>query len=132
LGVALVAGSVLALLFVILYKKSLGFIFSCGHNDASCMNNVAIVNTLYWGYFIKSILITSLILLFFPERAFKWWRWFAIVSIPLFTWWMIPPGGDFFGRQAVDKVSAFLFLVVSILIAISATTYNYLKLRGKK
>ena|SRR3989338_2691540 len=105
---------------------------NCLQYDFSCDNFTNILAALTWGYFIKSILVTSLILLFFPERSFRWWRWFAIMSTPLLTWWMIPPGGDFFGRQAADKVSAFVFLVVSIIIALAAITYNHFKLRDKK
>jgi hypothetical protein len=127
LGVAVLAGVALFLLDKILRNTTCPASF-----DAGCENYTDILFAFDAGYFIKTILVVSLSLLFFPERAFKWWRWFAIISIPLLAWWMIPPGGDFFGRQAVDKVSALFFIVGSILIALAAIIYNHLKFRGKK
>ena len=105
---------------------------NCLQYDFSCDNFTNILAVFTWGYFIKSIFLTSLVLFVFPERAFKWWKWFAIVSIPLLTWWIIPPGGYFFGRQAADKISALLFFGVSLLIAVSAAIYNYFKVRKNK
>jgi len=125
--------------YFVLYKNSLGIDLSCdsskyetGNLIQECLNKVEILHIFYFGYFIKSILLVSVFLLFLPERAFKWWRWFAIVSIPLLAWWIINASGDLFGHQGTDKASAFFFLVFSLLIAIVATIVNYFKLRKQK
>ena len=126
LGVIIVIFFVLFLVDIILRSTTCPAIF-----DVDCENFTDVFFVFDSGYFLKSVLLFSFALLFLSERAFKWWKWFAIASFPVLVWWIIPPGGDLFDRQAADKVSALFFLSVSILIAISASVYNF-KLRKAK
>jgi hypothetical protein len=66
-----------------------------GYSARFCGTDPDIVCILYWNgvfgdlyhsFFLKSIIITTIILMFLPERAFKWWRWFAVVAIPFLMW----------------------------------------------
>ncbi len=122
--------------YFVLYKNSLGIDLSCdsskyetGNLVHECLDKIDILYAFYFGYFIKSILLVSVILLFLPERAFKWWRWFAMPSIPLLVRWIIIEDSDFFGHEGANFYSGFFFLVFSLLIAIVATIVNYLKKR---
>ena len=105
---------------------------ACAQGTISCNNYISTLDGFVRGPFIPSVIITALILLFFPERTFKWWRWFALVSIPILVWWIISADGEFFGHRATSLISGIFFGSISILIAISFTIYNHLKLRGKK
>jgi hypothetical protein len=104
----------------------------CAQGTISCNNYINILDGFVRGPFILSVIISALFLLFFPERAFKWWRWFAIISIPILVWWITTSIGEFFGPQSASLFSGVFFAVMTILIAISAAAYNHLKLRGGK
>lgn len=104
----------------------------CGRNDFSCDNLREILFVFESGYLIKSILASLAGLIFCSERTFKWWSLFAIESIPLLVWWVIPPGGDYFDRQVVEEFSAIFFISMSVLIAISTFGYNYFVRHQKK
>jgi hypothetical protein len=92
------------------------------------------------GYFLKAVLVGSLLLLFFPERAFKWWRWFAVFAVPYVVWDIATTethgSGLFAGLgqspQLSSTIDGGLFLLASLLLALSATIYNHFKLRAKK
>ena len=125
LGIGVIAGVGLFLIDKILRNTTCPASF-----DASCENYTDLLFVFDSGYFIKAIILIALLFLFFPERVFKWWRWFAIASIPLLAWWIIIEDAEFFGHLAASKASGVFFFVASILIAISAIISNYLKLRG--
>jgi hypothetical protein len=135
LGIVAIAGGGLFALYLLLYKILSGLYVWCADKDVVCMQNMESLDAFYSGLFLKSIIVVAFLLLFFPERAFKWWRWFALVAIPFLGWWIFAQEGGFFGvfdQLAASKVSGYFFFVASFLIAISASFYNYLKLPNKK
>lgn len=77
------------------------------------------------GFFLKSIIITTLILMALPERAFKWWRWFAVVAISFMSWEIYTTethgSGLFMGLSSSPRLTSdlagALFLSLSAAIA---------------
>ena len=66
-----------------------------GYLDKICANDTTQDCLYYWGgltydlqneFFLKSLIIVPLILIFFTERVFKWWKWFALIAVPFLIW----------------------------------------------
>ncbi len=100
----------------------------CTQGTISCNDYINILDGFVRAPFIPSLIFTSLLFLFFSERTFKWWRWFAIVIIPILTWWIMTEDSELFGHGTASYFSGIFFLVISVLIATSAAIYNHLKL----
>ena len=124
--------------YIILFKNSFGVDFTC---DAAyyqtpelmqkCLGRAETLYTLYRGFFLKSIIITSILLMLFPERAFKWWRWFAMFAVPLVLYGLNGPSssGSLFSQQVMSDFLGYIFLGISLLIAITATAFDFIKKR---
>jgi|SRR3990167_2334765 len=87
-----------------------------------------------YGFFLKSIILSSLILLLFSARVYKAWRWFALIAIPFMLIGIIfpihEPGGQFFGKKETSDAFGYFFLGVTILIVIIVTGIDWFKKRG--
>lgn len=96
-----------------------------GYLTRFCGQDLDIFCTHYWGgvfydfhhgFLLKSVIISALILMLLPERAFRWWRWFAVVAIPLFAWSLtkqLPAYSD-----AIElNIEGEVFLSLSIVLA---------------
>lgn len=124
LGVAFLS----AIAWVIAYFMSQKI--DCTQGTISCNDYINILDAFVRAPFIPSLIFTSFLFLFFSERAFKWWRWFAIVIIPILTWWIMTEDSELFGHGTASYFSGMFFLVISTLIAISSAIYNHFKLRS--
>ena len=117
-------------IWVSLYLKSQNI--SCSYGTVSCIEFINTLDAFVRGLYIFSIIGVSLFLLVLPEYIFKLWRWFAIISVPILTWWITTAVGEFFGHITASYFSGIFFLSASILIAIFASIYNYFKIRKAK
>ena len=114
----------------------------CGDSDINrtCWNfwSQIMDGGFFSGFFLKAIITSSFLLLFFPERAFKWWRWFALFAIPYAIWDIATTKTDsglfLLGSspQLTSDIDGALFLGATILIAIATIVYNHFKLRKQK
>lgn len=85
--------------------------------------------------FLKSIIATALILLIFPKHVFKPWAWFSAIYIPLTAAWIIfvapvQATALLTTKDELSDIFGVLYLVVSMLIALSVTVHRKLKGRG--
>jgi len=108
---------------------------NCAHSDMSCSHLLDIYAAFTWDFFLKAIIVSSFLLLFFSKRAFKWWRWFALVAIPYAVWDIATTKTDYgwflsgSSPQLTSDIDGALFLVATLLIAITVITYGYFKNR---
>jgi hypothetical protein len=87
-----------------------------------------------FGFGLKAVIITSIIFLFLSARAFRWWKWFALVAIPIGVWDIITTkSGNYFpgSPDVASNIDGEIFLGISILIAIIATIYDFFEKRKK-
>jgi hypothetical protein len=118
----IVLGAIVWLIVYLLSQK-----IDCIQGTIACNNYINTLDGFVRAPFIPSVILSSFFLLFFNERAFKWWKWFAVIGIPILVWWITTAVGEFFGHQAASLFSGVFFATVTILIAFSATAYNYFK-----
>ncbi len=102
----------------------------CTQGTISCNDYINTLDALCRPPFILFLFFTPFLFLFFSERAFKWWKWFAIIIIPILTWWIMTEDSELFGHGTASYFSGIFFLVISTLIAISSAIYNHFKLRS--
>ncbi len=111
---------------------------NCALSDMSCSHLLDIYAAFTWDFFLKAIIVSSFLLLFFPERASTWWRWFALFAIPYAIWDIATTKTDYgwflsgSSPQLTSDIDGALFLVATLLIAITATIYGYFKNRKQK
>lgn len=119
----------LFLIHLMIYKGFVVFGLSCAPGGYFCVE--VLLSALYWGFFPKSIIGTAILLMFFPERAFKWWRWFAIVSAPLMVHDIATTKitGDFMinSPQLASGHWGTLFLSLSMTIALMSVLLGKVK-----
>ena len=80
LAVAIAVGAVIGVLHWILLTTTCP-----AQPDPSCQHYMSTLLAFDSGFFLKSIVLVALVLLFFSARVFKWWLWSALVVIPLLT-----------------------------------------------
>ena len=54
----------------------------CLSSDLACSHLLSVLGAFAWDLFLKSVVATALVLMFLPERVYKWWGWFALIAIP--------------------------------------------------
>ena len=131
LGVIALTGAVFGVFYLINNKDFLN-LANCDFGTLGCMDKVEIFDAFYSGFFLKLIILSAFLLLFFPERAFKWWRWFALIAVPLLSWWIIVEDAEYFGHRTASNFSGIGFFAVSLLISLSASVFDFIKKRGEK
>lgn len=109
---------------------------SCGGYDETCVYifNEVLFDGLYQGLFLKLVVLSSLILLFFSEHVYRVWKWFALFAIPLGILRIIfpinePYGGLLGGKEVGSDMLGYGFLFVTILIALFVTIKDWFKKR---
>ena len=118
-GVALLGALAWAGVYVVLKNTT-----SCVSLDAACSHSLSVLAAFTWDLFPKSVIITTLLLMLFPEQAYEWWRWFALVAVPYFIWDIATTKanlGEFLSGSSPRTVSdhdGVLFLSLSTSIAI--------------
>lgn len=124
----IVISSAIAWMIVYLLSQKI----SCVQGTISCNNYINTLDGFVRAPFILSVVVSAIFLMFFSERAFRWWRWFAIISVPTLAWWITTAVGEIFGHSVASLFSGVFFAVGTIFIAISASIYNYFKIRKTK
>ena len=81
LGIGVLAGITFWVFYLINTKDFLS-LSQCDYGLTACRNNVEILDAFYSGFFLKLIILTTVLLMFLPERVYKWWRWSALIAIP--------------------------------------------------
>jgi hypothetical protein len=92
-------------------------------HDFSCEDHMAALLGINRGFFLKSLIITSLVLILFPERVYKWWRWFALVAVLFVGWTFVTSEsggtGGGFPLTAVSDIYGCIFSAMSVTIVSS-------------
>ena len=97
----------------------------CAKNDSVCNYEFGASYGLPIWFLSLAIILTLIVLLFSPERAYHAWKKFALVSIPLGAIWIattpVSCGGGFglslcFNKEAITWLTSGLFLGISLII----------------
>ena len=106
---------------------------NCLPSDLACSHLLSVLAAFAWDLLLKSVIVTALVLMFFPERVYKWWRWFALIAIPYAVWDIITTKtniSDFLGgsspRTTSDHDGVF-FASLSVSIVIAAMFFEKIK-----
>ncbi len=59
---------------------------NCINADIACGQRLSMLAAFTWDFFPKAIILSTLLIMCFPERVFRWWRWFALVAMPYAVW----------------------------------------------
>jgi len=107
---------------------------NCPAVFSGCDEYLYLLGAFTWGFFLKSVLVSTLLIFFFSPRAFVLWGCFALVAIPYFIWDITTTkfGSGFglsFSPEDVSNFDGMIFLGISIFIAIVATVYDFVKKR---
>jgi hypothetical protein len=105
---------------------------NCPGQFSSCDELVYLLGGFTWGFGLKSIFFSSVIFFFLPARAFYWWKWFALVAIPIGVWDIITTkfgSGLFSSPDIASNIDGEIFLGISIFIAVIATIYDFFEKR---
>lgn len=104
--------------------------------DVACEHYTDVLAAFTWDFFFKSILYSSALFFFLPARAFNWWRWFALIAIPLCVWNVVTTESTSsflmsWSPQYASDLYGYLFFGASVMIAIAAVLYDLIKSRAR-
>ncbi|MFA5831660.1 MAG: hypothetical protein WC878_07590 [Candidatus Paceibacterota bacterium] len=104
--------------------------------DTACEHYTDVLFAFDSGFFLKSLILSSILLFFLPARAFNWWRWFALIAIPVGIWDIattkfgsgMPVGSPY----DASNIDGDLFLGATIIIAFLATLHTLILRHAEK
>ncbi len=102
-------------------------------HDFGCEQHLNFLLAVNAGFFLKSLIVVAFILMLFPERAFKWWRGFALLAVPFSLWWINWTagqnvlGGGFFTTTGISDIVGYVFSGITLVIVLSALIVEYVK-----
>ena len=127
LGVLVLTGLVWAGLYLVLQTTN------CLPSDLACSHLLSVLTAFVWDLLLKSVIVIAMVLMFLPERVYKWWRWFALIAIPYAVWDIIATKtnvSDFLGgsspRTTSDHDGVF-FASLSMSIVIAAMFFDKIR-----
>lgn len=121
--------------YIILYKNSFGIDLQCAYENYhptglafECMQRLENLRALHTGLFLKALIIIPLVLMFFPERVYKWWRWTVLIGVPYIFWDLSKSTSviseTYFPPAAMTNIYGFLSISVSVTIVTGALLFG--------
>lgn len=112
-----------------------GFVIShCGADTAFLSNcsllwSKVIDGGFHSGFFLKAVVVASVLLMLLPERVYKYWKWFALISVPLAVWDIATTKTTLnmvgSSPQSTSNIDSLFFLAMSTSVALMAVFLGY-------